>query len=476
MNMTKKKILSVSAASIMLLGMLSGCSQDYDNPDVSGGGGDDNKPVTTGVPSTMAEEQQSQVEEIKVKDFVLENKELTFLATWTRNPANGKNKDVALELFQTRFGGVINDIVVKDDERYSKLSSMVSTGDSPDFFSAGDMDAFPRGAVYKMFSPLDDIIDFNDEWFGGDRKAMNDPFTFNGKHYAAVISPEIDVLLIYNKKTLEENNLTDPANLLKENKWDLDSCYKLMSDFCSKGEERYAIDGWWVAKGFSNASGVPFIGMKDGKVVNNLRDSNIETAQLFLEKLFNEGLAYPLEEKGWKTYPDEVGKGTTLFYAVGYWALTEVNKEFSLDKYGDVKDVGFVPVPGISGDKTYIPARVTAYMLCSGAPNPQGFAALMYCEAAANGSKEAEKITKDQYYNEYGWTDSMWEMRNTVFKLVRENPVYDFFLGISSDTKDALDNPSKDAFHNGASWVQTRESVFDRVQAEVDKTNQAAEG
>lgn len=474
MNMTKKKILSVSAASIILLGMLSGCTQDSGESNNSGGG--DNNPVTTPPPSTMAQEQQSQVEEIKVKDFQLENKEITFLASWARNPANGKNKDVALELFQTRFGGVVIDKVVDDAERFTTLASMVSTGQSPDFFSAGDMDAFPRGATAKMFSPLDEFIDFNDEWFGGDRKAMNDPFVFNGKHYAAVISPEIDVLLIYNKKTMSENNLTDPADLLKQNKWDLDNCYKLMSDFCSKGEERYAIDGWWVAKGFSNASGVPFIGMNDGKAVNNLRDSNIETAQAFLEKLFNEGLAYPLSEKNWKSYPDEVGKGTTLFYAVGYWALTEVNKEYSLNQYGDVKDVGFVPVPGPTGDKISIPARVNAYMLCAGAPNPQGFAALMYCEAAANGSDEAEQITKDQYYNEYGWTDSMWEMRNTMFEMVRKNPVYDFFLGISADTKDAVDNPSKDAFHNGASWVQTREAIFDRVQTEVDKINAAVEG
>lgn len=475
MNMTKKKILSVSAASIILLGMLSGCTQEGENPNNSGDN-NDNKPVTTPTPSTMAEEQQSQVEEIEVKDFQLDKKELTFLASWERNPANGKNKDVALELFQTRFGGVVIDKVVEDGERFPTLASMVSTGQSPDFFSAGDMDAFPRGATANMFSPLDDLIDFNDQWFGGDRKAMNDPFMFNGKHYAAVISPEIDVLLIYNKKTMEENNLTDPAELLKQNKWDLDNCYKLMSDFCSKGEERYAIDGWWVAKGFSNASGVPFIGMKDGKAVNNLRDPAIEQAQTFLEKLFNEGLAYPLAEKNWKSYPDEVGKGTTLFYAVGYWALTEVNKEYSFNVYGEPEDVGFVPVPGPTAGQIAIPARVNAYMLCAGAPNPQGFAALMYCEAAANGSAEAEQITKDQYFNEYGWTDSTWEMRETMFRLVRENPVYDFFTGISSDTYDALNNSTKDSFHNGASWVQTRESIYDRVQIEIDKINAAAEG
>ncbi|MDE6725101.1 MAG: ABC transporter substrate-binding protein, partial [Ruminiclostridium sp.] len=468
------KLLSVSAASIMMLGLLAGCTQDSEPSNTNNGGGD----VSTGAPSTMGEEQQSQAEEIKVKDFELENKELTFLAAWSRNPANGKNKDVALELFQTRFGGKINDVTVADAERFTTLASMVSTGQSPDFFSAGDMDAFPRGATAKMFASLDDIIDFNDEWFGS-KKEFNDPFVFNGKHYAAVIGPEIDALIVYNQSIIEENNLADPAELLKENKWDWDNFYTMMADFCSKGENRYGVDGWWVAKGLSNSSGVPFIGMENGKVVNNVRDGSIEKAQALLEKLFNENIAFPLasNELGeWKSAPKYVGEGKTLFYTVGYWALTEVNTEYGLKNYGDINDVRFIPVPCEPGsDKVYIPARVNGYMLCAGAPNPQGFAALMYCEAAASGSDAAEQITKDQYFNEYGWTDNMWDMRNTMFKMVRENPVYDFMGGVSADCYDALNNPSKDSFHAGSSWVQTRETIYDRVQLEVDSVNKAAE-
>lgn len=466
MNTKQRKMFSMSASVIILLSMLTACSQST--------GDTENK--NTLPPSTMADAQQSQVEEIKVKDFELKNKEITFLASWARNPANGKNKDVALELFQNKFGGKVNDIVVTDAERYQKLSTMVSTDQSPDFFSAGDMDAFPKGAISKMFQPLDNYIDFNDEWFK-DRKSINDPFSINGKHYASIISPEIDVLMIYNKAVIKENALTDPADLLKEGKWDWDTCKKMMTDFCGKGEERYAIDGWWVSKGFTNSSGVPFIGMTDGKIVNNIRDSKIEKAQEFLYNLNKENLAYPLKDKEWKTRADYVGEGKTLFFAVGYWALTEVNTEYGLVQYGDIKDVGFVPVPKCpTADNLYIPARVTGYMLCSGAPNPEGFAALMYCEAAANGSEEAEKITKEQYFNEYGWTDSMWEMRNTMFKMVKEHPVFDFLNGISDTVFDNIDNPSKDAYHNGNSWVQTRETIYSVIQSEIDQANTALAG
>lgn len=471
--MNKKKLLSLTAASIILLGMLSACSQDDGGSPSSTT--KSTTPGTTAPPTTMAAEQQEQTDSIKVKEFDLQNKEITFLASWSRNPAAGKNKDVAIELFQTRFGGKINDMVVGDGERYEKLAALVSTGSSPDFFSAADMDAFPKGAINEMFQPLDDIIDYNDEWFG-ELKSINDPFMYKGKHYVSVISPEIDVLMIYNKAVMAENGLTDPAELLAAGNWNWTTCKQLMNEFCDKSEENYATDGWWVTKGFVGSTGVPMIGMEDGMVKNNLRDPLVAEAQEFLYNLNREELAYPVWDYGWAANPGNVGIGKTLFFPVGYWALTELNSEYGLAKYGNTEDIGFVPVPQCpSADALYIPARVTGYMLCSGAPNPEGFACMMYCEAAAAGSEEAEQITKDQYFNEYGWTDEMWEMRNTMFEMVREHPVFDFSSGISDAMFDAIDNPSKDAYHNGASWTQTKETIFGSVQTEVDKANGALE-
>ncbi len=465
--MNKKKILSVSAATVIMLGMLSACNETGTKPPTA---------VTTPAPSTMAGDQQSQAEEIKVKDFELENKEITFLGSWTRNPANGKNKDVALELFQTKFGGVINDITVPQADRYSRLATLVSTGDSPDFFSAADMDSFPKGAINGMFQNLDNIIDFNDEWWK-DVNYLNDKFIFQGKHYVAAISPEIDVLMVYNKSVLAENGLDDPAKLLKEGKWDWTACKKMMTDFCSKSDDHYATDGWWIVKGFSNSTGVPYIGLEDGKIVNNLRNELIDEAQEYLYNIRKEDMAYPVWDYNWVSNPGNVGLGKTLFYPVGYWALTEVETEYGLSKYGKIEDVGFVPIPKCpSADAHYIPARITGYMMCSGAKNPEGFAAYLYCEVAAANSEEAEQITKDQYFNEYGWTDEMWEMRNTIFELVRKNPVFDFYTGISDLMTDALDNPSKEAYHqNNTSWTKTREEIYNSVQSEVDTANKALE-
>lgn len=459
----KKRLIAVSSVLIASLA-LSACSES--------GGGTEN--VTTAAPSTMAQEAQSQVEEIKAKEFELKNKEITFLASWARNPAQGKNKDVAIELFQSKYGGVIKDKVVADADRYDQLATLVSTGDSPDFFSAADMDAFPMGAKGGMFQPIDNYIDFTDEWFSS-RKALNDKFIYKGKHYVAAINPEVDTLMVYNRAIMAQNGFEDPYDLLKANKWNWDTCLDMMEQFCSQGDDYYATDGWWITKGFCNSTGVPFIGLEDGKVTNNLRSAEIAKAQELLQKLNVEKMAYPVWDHGWVSNSRNVGLGKTLFYPVGYWALTEVETEYGLKNYADdVANIGFVPVPSPTSDTIYIPARVTGYLLVSGAKNPEGYQCMMYCEAAANDSDEAEQITKDQYFNEYGWSEDMWEMRETMYDLLDKNPVFDFYLGISIEMKEYLDDPSKKAYHQGESWTSTMESIYNFVQSEVDKANENA--
>ena len=465
--MNKKRTLSASAAAIMLLSMLTACSGE--------GGGTPQVTTTTPPPSTMAAEQQEQADEIETKEFELENKSITFLASWARNPANGKNKDVALELFQTRYGGEIVDITVPDGERYDRLATLVSTGDSPDFFSAGDMDAFPKGAINKMFQPLDDYIDFNDQWWS-DKKALTDKFVFGDKHYVGAVGVEIDVLMIYNKAIMAENGLTDPAKLLAEGNWNWNTFMELIRDFCDNGDEYYATDGWWVVSGFSGTTGVPYVGMDNGKVTNNLRDPLLESAQELVYNIRREEMAYPVWDYGWTSNASNVGLGKTLFYPCGMWALTQLDGEYGLNNYGDVKDIGFVPMPKCPYiDEYYIPSRVTGYMMVSGAPNPEGVACYLYCEAAAVGSEEGEVITHDQYINEYGWTEDMWEMRNTIYDMAEEHPCFDFMKGISALMTDAIDNPSKDGYHNAVSWTQTREEIYNNVQSEVDKANAALE-
>ena len=106
----------------------------------------------------------------------------------------------------------------------------------------------------------------------------------------------------------------------------------------------------------------------------------------------------------------------------------------------------------------------------------EGFEQSNFRQAGGYNHAVFKNITKEQYFNEYGWTDEMWEMRQTMYDLLEEHPVFDFYKGVSLATFDNLDNPAKDAYHNGTSWTQTKETIFGSVQSEVDKANASIEG
>lgn len=56
----------------------------------------------------------------------------------------------------------------------------------------------------------------------------------------------------------------------------------MMTKFCDVDAEKYATDGWWFEGGFSLTTGVPYVGMSDGKIVQNLDNALIEKAQTFM--------------------------------------------------------------------------------------------------------------------------------------------------------------------------------------------------
>ena len=73
--------------------------------------------------------------------------------------------------------------------------------DSPDFFPADDMDAFPKGAIKAMFEPIDDVVDFSSDIWSSSQ-TLNDSFVFNGKHYVAAIDVRPQYVFTYNTKTI----------------------------------------------------------------------------------------------------------------------------------------------------------------------------------------------------------------------------------------------------------------------------------
>ncbi len=433
----------------------------------------DNTPVQsltpeTTVPSTLKEEYNSTLESIDTgATEKLENGEVVWLSTWDINPINGKAMPTELELFKNQYGGSIKFIQCTFEERMEKLSTMVLSGDSPDMFPAADLDVFPRCSLNNLFAPLDDYIDFSDDLWK-DISHLNDVYMLDGKHYVCNYSADAGIIMIYNKNTISSNNLDDPAELLYDGKWDWNAFKKMMGDFCDPTEDRYAIDGWWFEQGFVLTTGVPFISYENGKLTSNLDDPLVNHAEEFMQMMNQEEFPYPKAQHEWQICPDNIAAGKTLFYPVGIWQLYEAD----LSMFGKPDEIMFVPMPKSTyTDKHYLPAGVDAMAMVKGGKNPEGTAAFMKCRRIAATDPATLEIQKNQFYEDYKWTEEMMDMYLKVKEMTNENPVFDFYGAVSSDLYGYIHNPMKEAFNSGASWTQTKESIKGGVEAELEKAN-----
>ena len=443
-------------ALVIAAGMVTAC-----------GGNAQSTTTTPATTTSLKEEFAEIVDEIDVETKELENKTVTFLSSWDLNPADGKAVPVELELFQKRYGGEIEYIPVTWDGRYDKLTALVASGDSPDMFSAGDLDTFPKGAITGMFAPMDEYVDFSDSIWSGISN-VNDQFVYNGKHYVAATSTDAGVVMIYNKRVLEENNLTDPWEYIAEDKWNWDTLMEMMMSFCDRDAGKFALDGWWFESAISLTTGVPYIGMKDGKVVENLDDPMIAKVQEYMYNINKNDLPYPKAEHNWQVSPINIADGKTLFYPCGIWTLYEADTS----EYGAPDEIGFAPMPKCpDADEYYLPTSVTAFALVSGAQNPEGVAAYLQCARIAQSDERVAEIAKKQYEEDYSWTEDMYESLLKTREMTDAHPMIEFYSAVSPDLYDLMNNPIKESFNSGASWSQTKESIKGSVDAELEKAN-----
>lgn len=405
-----KKIKAIFAVLLAVgcLPVIAGCDEEnpISNPP-SGSGSVPQVNTPSSVPA-MSGEDASQVATIEIPGEKLENPTVQFLSEWDLNPAEGQPVSVALELFQTKFGGRIEHVYTTFDERYTKLTTMIQADMSPDMFSAGDMDVFPKGALSGQFQPLDPYVDFNSALWAP-MKEVNDLFCSGGKHYVGAIDVESDCVMFYNKKTIANNGLDDPAELFAKGEWDWEALWKIMTAFCDREQEKFATDGWWFESAISVTTGYPYIGSKDGEIVHNLDNGLIEKAQAYMLNMKNNDLPFPKGEYGWTIYPKRIAEGKTLFYPAGTYVLYPYNN--IIQDFGNMEDVMFVPMPKCpDADNYYLPARVSGFALCKGAKNPEGVAAYLNCAMASRDSEVAKEIGKRQAFEEYKWTQEQWDM------------------------------------------------------------------
>lgn len=467
-----KTIKKITAAALALACVMTATACDESAP-----AGSSAPTSTSGAPTTSAkttkatmnEEDASKVAEIDIGAEKLENGTVKFLSSWDINPTEGNPVPVSLEMFQTQYGGSIELVYTTWDERYTKLATLVQADDSPDMFSAADMDVFPKGAINGMFQPLDAYVDFDSELWAP-MKAVNDQFAFQGKHYVGAYNTDSQCVMFYNKNTIAENGLPDPVELFEAGNWTWDTFWDMMMQFCDREQGKFAVDGWWFEGAFSLTTGVPYIGMSDGQIVHNLDNGTIERAQEFMYNMKKNDLPFPKAENSWQIMPSNIGAGKTLFYPIGTYALYPYNN--IIQEFGDMEDVMFVPMPKCPyTEEYYLPSIVEGFSLCMGAKNPEGVGAYLNCCMASRDSEIAKEIGMKQAFEEHGWTQEQYDMYETVRDLTAQAPVIEMYNAVNDMVAGYINNPMKEGYNNGVSWTQTKETIRAAVQGELDAAN-----
>ena len=452
---TTKKLLAGVFALTLCVGFAS-CGKDS-------GDKSDKKSAST---IEMKDEDKQAINDVanEVLDTTeLENKNVKFLSHWDINPGDGQVVPPDIQMFRDTYDGTFEYVQTTWDDRYTDLAKYVMSNDSPDFFSAMDMDGFPKGAIKGMFEPIDDYIDLNSDLWAP-AKATCDAFVFNGGHYVAGIQSYPQYVCIYNTKTIEDNGLENPAELYKNDEWTWSKFSEMCKEFTDQDNDKVALDGWWYAAALNDTCGVPLISLENGKLVNNMEDPKVAKVQELMYDLGKNEVFFDRASNNWSIRGDGttglgVGTNLTLFYPCGLWGIEGAPKDVTA--FGDVEagEVMFVPMPRMDDSDTYyVTSRVDGYLLCKNAPNPKGFAAYMNCRMAT--LSKANEIGINQLKNDYKWNDDMIEMRAEIIKLCNDHPLYDFQEGVSEELKNAMQDVRQATVLTGGgakTWTQNVE-------------------
>ena len=157
-------------------------------------------------------------------------------------PTTGKDPE--------RDGRIFDYTVVSYGERYDKLATAISSGDSPDFFPFEILD-FPYGVLKGRYQPIDEVVNLdNGKWEGA--KDMMEQFKLGGRYYAAFYEISLNNLMYYRTSIIDGAGLDDPRTLFENGQWTWDTFLDMARAFQNSGENKYVIDGSYTASGVAN--------------------------------------------------------------------------------------------------------------------------------------------------------------------------------------------------------------------------------
>ena len=385
----------------------------------------------------------------------------------------------AYKYFSANYDCTIKCTIVGSLQILEKLTTAISSGDSPDLVDYADS-TFPLIMSKNMYTPLDEYMDLSAPQWSGLEEYINN-YRWNGNNYyypwAYNVSP---YFLVYNRGLYEELGIDDPKELYDEGNWTWDTmtdCIRKFIDSDVNGE-RTGLYGAtaYAAQSIINSTGTPLISVgDDGKLVGNFDNANVDRAANFMQSLKKEGLA-SFQEGVIDVDTVPIKDGTAAFQAMGEWIISGYARDMTKD---DTLDYFFVPFPrDPSADDYYYSMTTFGYLVPAGSKYAKQASVFINCCRLSNTDEDLKATTKESIMKNKKYTDEMYDFLISFKEINNFKAVVDEPYGLDETTgqiiKDILGNTLFDLQNEtyaGQSWTQMREANIGAINKQIDYYN-----
>ena len=385
----------------------------------------------------------------------------------------------AYKYFSSNYDCTIKCTIVSSLQILEKLTTAISSGDSPDLVDYAD-NTFPLIMSKNMYTPLDEYMDLTAPQWAGLEQYINN-YRWNGNNYyypwAYNVSP---YFLIYNRALYEELGIDDPKELYDEGNWTWDTftdCVRKFIDSDVDGQRTGLYGAMaYSAQSFINSTGTPLISVgEDGKLVGNFDNANVDRAANFMQNLKKEGLA-SFQEGYIDVDTIPIKEGTAAFQGMGEWIISGYARDMTKD---DSLDYFFVPYPrDPSADDYYYSMTTFGYLVPAGSKYAKQASVFINCCRLSNTDEELKKTTKESIMKNKKYTDEMYDFIMSFKEINNFKAVVDEPYGLDETTgqiiKDILGNTLFDIQkenYSGQSWTQMREANLGAINKQLDYYN-----
>lgn len=365
-----KRIIALFLTVLLVTNVFVGCGNANSDNENEGNSNNQGNVTSEGETNLSWEEVKAQMP----KD--LKGTEITVYSWNEANAASGSAE--AIQRFERETGIKVNWVTGPYESYATKISGMVTGGDSPDIVRLRDTDF----SMLNLLNPLDEVdYDFSDQAWNHD---LMKHYQVNGRYYAAILddTPYFQpMVMYYNRSLITKYNLEDPYTLWENGEWTWDKCMEICGDFLDQAGTNYNGLSLFDGADYAHSLGTSFLSYDpdSNQYVSHMSDTNLIKGWQYVATNIAKGLImkdiYRL---------DDFESGTVLFCNDAI--IGARTSHFYFQKTKAQGALGVVPIPKVEGQEEYYQTLCEneAYGIAKGSKNPVAAAYFLryYLDAA----------------------------------------------------------------------------------------------